>query len=41
VGHALEIAGHGQHVVWQNDATGVRCELIPADGRRSGGRTCR
>lgn len=41
VGHALEIAVPGQHVVWQNDATGVRYELIPADGRRSGDRTCR
>jgi surface antigen len=40
-GHALEIAGSGQRVVWTNDTTRVRYELSPGADRSRNGATCR
>lgn len=40
-GHALEIGQRGRRVVWTNDATDVRYELVPGADRRRGETVCR
>ncbi len=41
IGHALEIGSAGRRIVWENAATGVRYELIPGEGSKSGSGACR
>jgi surface antigen len=41
LGQALELGASGRRVAWTNETTGVRYELVPADGRRDGGPVCR
>lgn len=41
VGHALEIGKAGRRVMWENAASGIRYELTPGAGRKSGAATCR
>jgi surface antigen len=41
MGQALELGTSGRRVAWTNEATGVRYELVPADGRRGDGPVCR
>lgn len=42
MGQALELGTSGRRVAWTNESTGVRYELMPADGRRGdGGPVCR
>jgi surface antigen len=40
-GHALEIGEAGRRVVWINEATHVRYELSPGEGRDRNGASCR
>ncbi len=40
-GHALEIGPPGRRVVWTNQATGVRYEMVPGNRRPQSGATCR
>ena len=40
-GQALELGTTGRRVVWTNEANGVRYDITPGDGSRSGGRVCR
>ena len=40
-GHALEIGEAGKPVVWMNESTGVRYELVPGASRERGGADCR
>jgi surface antigen len=41
MGQALELGASGRRVAWTNETTGVRYELVPADGRRDAGPVCR
>lgn len=41
IGHALEIGVDGRRVTWENPATRVRYELVPAAGGKRGGSACR
>ena len=41
MGHALELAGRRQTVVWQNDATGVSYRLTPTRNFNEGKTACR
>jgi surface antigen len=42
MGQALELGTAGRRVAWTNESTGVRFELVPADGRRgTSGPVCR
>ncbi len=41
LGQSLELGASGRRVAWTNESTGVRYELVPADGRRDGGPVCR
>jgi len=40
-GHALELADAGKRVVWSNESTGVRYELVPGRTRTREGTACR
>lgn len=40
-GHALEIGEAGRPVVWTNESTGVRYELVPGASRTRNGAACR
>ena len=40
-GQALELGTTGRRVIWINEANGVRYDITPGDGSRSGGRVCR
>ncbi|HEX6993962.1 MAG TPA: RT0821/Lpp0805 family surface protein [Gammaproteobacteria bacterium] len=40
-GHALEIGEAGKPVVWTNESTGVRYELVPGASRTRDGAECR
>jgi len=40
-GHALEIGEAGKPVVWMNESTGVRYELVPGASRTRDGAACR
>lgn len=40
-GHALELGRPGRVVVWTNEATGVRYELLPGANRERRGAVCR
>src|SRR5690606_28821552 len=40
-GHALEIGEIGRPILWTNDATGIRYELVPGAIRERRGVTCR
>jgi surface antigen len=40
-GHALEIGEVGRRVIWTNEATHVRYELSPGEGRDRNGASCR
>lgn len=40
-GQALELGTTGRRVLWSNEANGVRYDITPGDGSRSGGRVCR
>jgi surface antigen len=39
--HALEIGTPGQHVIWTNESTGVRYEMVPGADRKLDGQVCR
>lgn len=41
MGHVLEIGKAGQRVVWVNAGTGVSYVLVPGEGRKLDGRSCR
>ena len=41
VGHALEVGKTGQPVVWSNEETGVRYDLVPGVDRDRNGAACR
>jgi len=41
VGHALEVGKSGQRVIWSNDSTGVRYEIVPGVDRERNGAACR
>jgi len=41
MGQALELGVAGRRVAWTNETSGVRYELVPADGRRESGPVCR
>lgn len=41
VGHALEVGRTGQRVVWSNEETGLRYELVPGVDRDRNGAACR
>ena len=40
-GHALDIGEAGRPVVWMNESTGVRYELVPGASRTRNGAACR
>jgi len=41
LGHALEIAQPGQRVIWANEASGMKYELLPGAGSTRSGTPCR
>jgi surface antigen len=40
-GHVMEIGVAGRPVKWSNPTTGVNFTLVPGEGRRVGGKSCR
>ena len=41
LGQGLELGASGRRVAWTNETSGVRYELVPADGQRGSGPVCR
>jgi surface antigen len=41
IGHVLEVGKSGQRVLWTNESTGVRYELVPGADRERDGAACR
>ncbi len=41
LGQGLELGAAGRRVAWTNETSGVRYELVPADGQRGNGTVCR
>ena len=41
IGHALEVGSSGRPVVWMNEATGVRYEMVPGSALERSAAACR